>query len=222
MLWLAAGVLVGVGFQLFLDGPATSGINVTDVPNATGARILSSSTKKGRGDISIGDTLIAVTTHRGETTEKRHTVSNAADYISIMEGAKNGDVAWHHLEGITRPVPVNLSLSPTSQRATWIRPFALAADLFLRLLKMLIVPIILTSIITGVVGVGGGKDLKRMGLKTFTYYVATSMLAILTALILVNLIRPGKGAALGLTYDTGFQKFEDASFIEVILRMLGI
>lgn len=69
-------------------------------------------------------------------------------------------------------------------------------DLFLRLLKMVTVPLILTSLITGVTGLGGQGDFGRMFSKTLLYYVSTSLLAITTGLILVNLIRPGVGAIL--------------------------
>ena len=220
MWWLVAGVIVGVGFQVLLDGPATSGIQVADSADGAGVQVTAVTGKNAGGKINVGSRIEALTVHRGESSEARIDVNAADEYNAAIDAAKNGDVIWHYIGGAERPFPVNLSLSANSQRATWIRPFALVADLFLRLLKMLIVPIILTSIITGVVGVGAGRDLKRMGLKTFAYYVCTSLLAIVTALILVNIIQPGTGAKLGLTYDSGFQKFEDASFIEVILRMV--
>jgi len=76
--------------------------------------------------------------------------------------------------------------------------FEFAKDLFLRLLKMIIVPLILTSIITGVLAVGDGEGIGRIGLKTMIYYLSTSTLAILTGLVLVNLIRPGVGAHIVL------------------------
>lgn len=220
MLWLAAGVLVGIGFQIFLDGPATSGLKVIDAPNESGATVSAFTGKKSRSDIRVGDVIVAITTHRGEDSEEVLPITKASDYEDAVTRASNGDVVWHQLLNKKRPQPVNLQLAPSSPRAMWIRPFAFAADLFLRLLKMLIVPIILTSIVTGVVGVGAGRDLRRMGVKTFAYYIGTSLLAIITALALVNIIRPGDGAKLGLRYESGFEKYEDASFVEVILRMV--
>ena len=64
---------------------------------------------------------------------------------------------------------------------TYVSIFAFVGDLFLRALKMVIVPLIASSIITGVTGVGSGKSLGKMGGKTFGYYVTTSFLAILSA-----------------------------------------
>ncbi len=72
-------------------------------------------------------------------------------------------------------------------------------DLFLNALRMIIVPLVLTSIITGVTNIGSEKNLGRLGLKTLTYYVVTSLFAILVGLFWVNLLQPGVGANLGLT-----------------------
>ena len=92
-------------------------------------------------------------------------------------------------------------------------------EVFLRGLKMIIIPIILTSIISAITNIGSG-NIGRLGLKTIIYYISTSILAILTGLILVNLIRPGAGADLGLTGDVeGFAIMEKSlgqTFIEMI------
>jgi len=66
-------------------------------------------------------------------------------------------------------------------------------ELFLRGLMMVIAPLILSSIISGVANIGNAENLGRLGLKTMSYYLITSLLAILTGLFLVNLIEPGVG-----------------------------
>jgi len=63
--------------------------------------------------------------------------------------------------------------------------------LFLRMLRMVAVPLIVTSLVTGVLGLGRADRLGRMFLLTLGYYIVTSMLAICTGLLMVNLIRPG-------------------------------
>lgn len=63
--------------------------------------------------------------------------------------------------------------------------------IFLNALKMLIVPLITSSIITGIASTGGGKDFSRLGGKTLLYYMSTSLIAILIGLVLVNAIGPG-------------------------------
>ena len=69
--------------------------------------------------------------------------------------------------------------------------FEFVGTLFLNALKMLIVPLIVSSIIVGIMGIGSGENLSRLGGKTLTYYAITSFLAIVTGLILVNLTTPG-------------------------------
>ncbi len=72
-------------------------------------------------------------------------------------------------------------------------------DIFLRALKMLIIPLILSSLISGVTNIGTGGNLGRLGLKTISYYILTSTLAIVTGLFFVNLIKPGIGADLNFS-----------------------
>lgn len=69
--------------------------------------------------------------------------------------------------------------------------------IFFRLLKMVVVPLVIFSITAGVASVGNPKNLGRLGLKTVSYYLTTSLIAILIGLTLVNLIEPGKTADLG-------------------------
>ncbi len=71
--------------------------------------------------------------------------------------------------------------------------FGFIGDLFLRALKMLVVPLVVSSIITGVAGIGSVEGFGRLGLKTLGYYALTSLLSILVGLSAVNLIRPGSG-----------------------------
>ena len=69
-------------------------------------------------------------------------------------------------------------------------------QLFIRLLRMIIVPLVLTSIVTGVASVSAGAGLRRLFSKTFGYYMLTSAFACTIGLVLVNVIRPGVGADL--------------------------
>lgn len=64
-------------------------------------------------------------------------------------------------------------------------------DLFMRALKMLIVPLIVTSVVSGITGLQGVAGFGRLGLKTAAVYLGTGLTAILMGLLLVNLIQPG-------------------------------
>jgi proton glutamate symport protein len=70
-------------------------------------------------------------------------------------------------------------------------------DLFIRLLKAIIIPLILASMVAGIVSLGDVRKLGRIGAKTFVYYMATTTLSVGVGLILVNVIQPGTGVDLG-------------------------
>ena len=69
--------------------------------------------------------------------------------------------------------------------------YTFLGTLFLNALKMLIVPLIMSSIITGIAGVGASGAMGRLGGKTLLYYMTTSLFAILVGMLLVNMIAPG-------------------------------
>jgi Na+/H+-dicarboxylate symporter len=92
--------------------------------------------------------------------------------------------------------------------------------LFLTALKMVIVPLILSSIISGVTSMGGGKNLGRLGAKTMFYYLSTSLLAILTGLLLVNIIRPGVGIELGFTSEVIDLTDKAGSVKDILMRII--
>ncbi len=69
--------------------------------------------------------------------------------------------------------------------------FDFIGTLFLNALKMIIVPLVMSSIIVGVAGLGNNDNLGRLSTKTLSFYMLTSMLSITVGLILVNLLMPG-------------------------------
>jgi len=93
-------------------------------------------------------------------------------------------------------------------------------DVFLRALKMLIIPLILSSLISGVANIGSGSNLGRLGLKTMTYYVVTSLLAIIVGQTLVNMIRPGQGADLNFSQQVEGLVQSQRSLGETLIEMV--
>ncbi len=92
--------------------------------------------------------------------------------------------------------------------------------MFLRGLKMVIIPLIFASIVSGVTSIGSGKSLGRIGLKTITYYISTSLLAILTGLILVNLFKPGVGIEMGFQETVTGLSTESGKINDILIRMI--
>lgn len=73
---------------------------------------------------------------------------------------------------------------------TWFKPFG---DLFVRLIRMLIIPLILTTLVCGVTAMGDPKRLGSLGIKTITLYLATTFFAVALGLIIGTILRPGAG-----------------------------
>ena len=100
--------------------------------------------------------------------------------------------------------------------------FSPLGTIFMKLLKMVIVPLILFSVTSGVTSIGDSNTLGRMGVKVFGYYMLTSILAILVGLSLTNLLQPGKG----INFSVDSNKFDPStlsqpnSLGDIIIRMI--
>lgn len=92
-------------------------------------------------------------------------------------------------------------------------------DVFIRALKMIIIPLVFSSIVTGVSGFGNARNIGRMGLKTMVYYVSTSLIAILTGLILVNIFKPGVNADINIGGNIDFDT-SSGSLPDTLMRIV--
>ena len=118
---------------------------------------------------------------------------------------------WQILIAILLAVLAGLATSPDTVvlGVPLVSVYDFLGTLFLNALRMLIVPLIMSAIISGIVGIGSGADLGRLGAKTVAYYLTTSLLAILVGLTLVNITEPGvvdgepAKDLIGLTADVG-------------------
>jgi len=72
--------------------------------------------------------------------------------------------------------------------SAWVAPFG---KIFLNLLKLIAVPLVLSSLITGVASLSDTKKLSRIGGKTITIYIATTAVAVMIGLVSVNILQPG-------------------------------
>ncbi|MEK9656941.1 MAG: dicarboxylate/amino acid:cation symporter [bacterium] len=79
------------------------------------------------------------------------------------------------------------------EKAIILKPLA---EIFIRLLNMIIIPIIFATLIVGITSLGNIKTLGRLGSKTFIYYIITSLIAVIIGLTIINLFNPGKNADL--------------------------
>ncbi len=77
----------------------------------------------------------------------------------------------------------------------WITPFG---DIFLNLLKVIAVPLVLASLITGVASLSDVKKLSRIGGRTIAIYIITTTVSVTIGLVMVNLLEPGTGVPQSL------------------------
>lgn len=104
---------------------------------------------------------------------------------------KNLALYWQILISFALSVLYGLFFSEHVHLVAWM------GDIFIKALKMIIIPLIFTSIISGIANVGSGDNLGRLGFKTIAYYLSTSTAALFTGLVIVNIFKPGVGADLG-------------------------
>ena len=107
---------------------------------------------------------------------------------------------------------IGLIFGDLTQSSKWI------GDLFVRFIRMLIVPLIFTSLVAGVVSMGDPKRLGSIGIKTIVLYLLTTFFAIIIGLTLGTIFNPGAGIDL-----SGVIPFETASSsMSVSDRLFGI
>jgi len=96
--------------------------------------------------------------------------------------------------------------------------FPLVGDLFVMLLKMLVVPLVFFSLLAGVIAIGNINMLKRIGIKAFLLYIFTTAMAIITALLLATWIAPGDTHVNQHLYDHPITSFSTAPNLAEILK----
>ena len=100
--------------------------------------------------------------------------------------------------GIAVGYVLHLTL-PDAQTAKNVAGYiSLITDIFLRLIKMIIAPLVFTTLVAGIAHMGDTATVGRIGLKAMGWFVAASLVSLLLGLILVNLLRPGDNLNLPL------------------------
>jgi proton glutamate symport protein len=102
-------------------------------------------------------------------------------------------LAWQILIGLLIGIATGLVLNhfPQSRDAVISGLLQPAGDIFIKLIKMIVVPIVFTSMVIGIAGVGDGKSLGRIGVKTLVYFEVITTIAIVLGLVLGNVLQPG-------------------------------
>jgi Na+/H+-dicarboxylate symporter len=85
-----------------------------------------------------------------------------------------------------------------ARRTELIGYFKVATDLFLRLIKMIIAPLIFSTLVVGIAHMGTGSNVGRIGLRTILWFLAASIVSLSLGLLMVNLLQPGVNSTLSL------------------------
>lgn len=127
---------------------------------------------------------------------------------------KKIELHWQILIALILGVGLGVWLPGYVKYISWM------GDLFMRALKMVIIPLILTSIVSGIVNIGSLEKLGKIGMKTILYYITTSIFAIVTGLLMVNLLQPGVGADLGFVSEVEGLALAKESFGQTLINII--
>jgi Na+/H+-dicarboxylate symporter len=180
--------------QLYgMDGPATvsaGSVWIEDSPN----QILMEIDSEGTGDEPLVRKRIVV---RGPAKNPREDWPEDLP-PSIDDSAAMKRLEVSSLRELKTQDPAAFALFQMHGRSTarWLGDLSqMIGDLFLRLLKMVSIPLIVTSLLTGITGLGRADQLGRMFGRTILYYLSTTAMAIVIGLLAVNIIQPGHRGA---------------------------
>lgn len=107
---------------------------------------------------------------------------------------------------------------------TYLKPLG---DIFLHLIKMVVVPIVISSIVVGVAGLGNAKKLGTLGFKTILYFEIVTTLAIVLGILIANIFQPGTGVNLSeltkgdiSSYVQTEQEIEQGGHLDFIVNIV--
>jgi proton glutamate symport protein len=171
LIGMVAGSLIGLGLNFTLS---TRSVTVTDgLPTGISQATISDSSERTE--------IVYVDADEQRTERIVDPIDQDPEVFRTLDDLKNAD-----------PLAVSMYLqhgqSVAKKVGGWFKKIG---GLFLRMLQMVAVPLIVTSLLTGILGLGAGDGVGRMFRRTFFYYLSTSFLAIVTGLLVVNIIRPG-------------------------------
>lgn len=138
-----------------------------------------------------------------------------------QEEKKNGlALHWQILIGIGLGIVAGILLCKIAPYEQWSVCIKWAGDIFLRGLRMIVIPVVFTSIALGVAGMGNTAALGRIAGKTLLYYLVTTAIAATVGLLLVNIVKPGVGANLNLAEKVTTVGAGEVSFIDQIVNIV--
>jgi proton glutamate symport protein len=117
-------------------------------------------------------------------------------------------LAYQILVGLALGVIVGAIFYGNPAVGTYLQP---VGDIFIRLIKMIVVPIVISTLILGVAGTGDMKKLGKLGGKTILYFEIVTTIAIIVGLLAANIMKPGVGVDMSKLAKGDIQKYVDTT-----------
>jgi proton glutamate symport protein len=117
-------------------------------------------------------------------------------------------LAWQIFIGLILGIIVGAVFFGNPNIEKYLQP---VGDIFLRLIKMIVIPIVISSIIVGVAGVGDIKKLGKLGGKTILYFEIITTIALLVGLLAANVFQPGKGVDMQSIEQTDISQYQETT-----------
>ncbi len=180
--------------------------------------VIQSSNKKSRLTLYIVIALVAgialgFILNNGYVKNQNVTIASAETAIKKMQSdlaAITDTTTNAYLQLSTeRAALVKAKAEALAERDSKLEPFSLLADIFLRLIKMIVAPLVFTTLVVGVAKLGDMKAVGRIGGKTLLWFFSASFMSLLLGMMLVNFFKPGMAMHLPLPdvgMDTGIKK----------------
>ncbi|WP_304168651.1 glutamate/aspartate:proton symporter GltP [Lonsdalea britannica] len=119
-------------------------------------------------------------------------------------------LAWQILIALVVGIALGAFLHEHPTEKQWLIANVLspAGDIFIRLIKMIVVPIVITTLVVGIAGVGDAKKLGRIGFKTILYFEVVTTIAIILGITLANIFQPGHGIDMSTLTSVDISQYE--------------
>lgn len=123
----------------------------------------------------------------------------------LLKVTDSSSVAYKNLQ-LEKEQTIGSSQATEKAREKALEPLTVLSDIFLRLIKMIVGPLVFTTLVVGVAKVGDISAVGRIGGKTMLWFISASFLSLLLGMIMVNIFKPGEAMNLPLppsNIDTG-------------------
>ncbi|WP_233342889.1 glutamate/aspartate:proton symporter GltP [Burkholderia cepacia] len=133
--------------------------------------------------------------------------------VAHVERKPRIGLAWQIVIGLGIGILIGLALNrfPQLREEAITGVLQPAGDIFIKLIKMIVVPIVFTSMVVGIAGVGDSRSFGRIGLKTLVYFEVITTIAILLGLVLGNVLQPGVGTNMSQLGHADISRYQQAT-----------